>query len=389
MGAPAARAYENASRWVDMGHDVTVLCGVPNHPVGEIYDGYKNKPWQKEEVDGIKVVRTWVYPTPNRKAWERIVNYGSFGFSSLTGSILIRKPDVIIGTSPQLLVALSSYMISEFKRVPFVFEVRDLWPETIEATGTTQNNFLIWTLRHLSDLLYRKAKQIVVVTNSFKDKIQKLGVNSGKIKIIPNGVDLELFKPSNDKNKKSNKWNEDFLVSYIGTLGECQGLSVVLKAAEKLEEFEDIHFLFVGEGAKKEQLKKKKRKKNLTNVEFLDKQPKSDIPKFLSFSNVSLVMLKKRKLFESVIPSKMFESMAMRNPVILGAKGESRNILNEADAGIAIEPENHSQLKDAILKLYRNKRFGEKLGRNGREYVKENYTRETFAKKYIKVLREL
>jgi len=392
MGAPAARAYENARRWVEMGHEVTVLCGVPNHPVGEVYEGYSNRPNQREEIDGINVVRTWVYPTPNRKAWERIANYTSFGLSSLLGAISVGKVDVVIGTSPQLLAGLSGYLIGRLKRVPFVFEVRDLWPESIEASGPTDNSLLLNTLDKISGFLYRRSDSIVVVTNSFKEEISARGISSEKIKVVPNGVDLQFFNP--EETKEDGAIGEElkgkFIVSYVGTMGAAHGLNVVLKVAERLEDqLTDLQFLFVGEGAKKEELIEQKKSMGLGNVSFLDRQPKSRIPGILATSELSLVLLKDRKVFRTVIPSKMFESMAMENPVILGVEGEARGVLEEARAGLGIKPESVDELEAAVVEMYQDRKKVVKMGKNGRKYVKENYSRTALARKYLDILEEL
>jgi len=169
MGALAARSYEHSLRWVQMGHHVTVICGTPNYPDGKIYEGFRNRLFQRQNVNGIDVIRTWVLPKPNRNAWERISNYTSYFLTAVLAGLRVRKPDVVIGSSPQLLIALAAYVIARIKKVPFVFEVRDLWPESILASGPTSNGLLIRILAAIADFLYQTADRIVVVTQPFRE----------------------------------------------------------------------------------------------------------------------------------------------------------------------------------------------------------------------------
>jgi glycosyltransferase involved in cell wall biosynthesis len=394
MGALAARTYEHCVRWVKRGHKVIIISGTPNHPTGKIYPGYKNKLIQRENVDGIQVIRTWVYLVPNRKPWERIVNYTSFMISSIFGILFgSSKIDAVIASSPQLLVGITGYLASQLKRCPFIFEVRDLWPESITAVSHIRNDHIsLKLLNWLANFFYKKADKVIAVSPAIKEVIISKGGDKNKVEMIPNGVDLGLFKPAVINGRKIRErfnLNNKFIVSYIGTIGLAHGLGIVLEVAKKLEKYKDITFLFVGEGAEKEKLIKRSREMKLKNVLFVPRQPKSEIPAFLAASDVALVLLRKREVFKTVIPSKMLEIMAAKKPMILGVEGQAKEILKEADAGIAIEPENVGKLCGAIVKLYHDRELRDRLGSNGRNFVEKNYNRDILALKYEKVLVEL
>lgn len=397
MGAPAARVAELSSHWASAGHEVTVLTGFPNHPTGVLAPEYRGKLHHlilHEEFHGVKVVRTWLLPFPNRKSIERILNYSSFCFSSaLTGSFLPR-PEVVIATSPQLLVGLSGWWLSRKHRIPFIFEVRDLWPESLVAVGVgNENSLLHRLLSKLAGFLYQKSHHIVVVTPAFKTHLmQKWGVPEEKITIVENGVETDLFQPrANDDltAELRRSWNakDKFVVCYIGTMGMAHGLETLLDVASQLQSSRpDILFVLVGEGAEKERILTMARGRNLGNVRFIDQQPREIIPAYINATDVCLVLLKKTDVFKTVIPTKMLEYMACGRPVILGVDGQARTILEEAQAGIFVEPENVDALRHAILKLAANLGLRSELSQNGRDYIVKNASRESTARTYIGAL---
>ncbi|HEY2918588.1 MAG TPA: glycosyltransferase family 4 protein [Candidatus Binatia bacterium] len=394
MGAPAARVSELARHWVKAGHEVTVLTGFPNHPTGIVPPEYRSKLRKlvyREQKDGIDIVRTWLIPCPNRKAHERLLNYLSFVLSSCITGIFLRRPDVIIATSPQLFVGLTGRWLGWIKRVPFIFEVRDLWPESITASGMGSDTDLsIRLLRALSAFLYRSCDHVVVVTPAFKQEIvAKWRVRDDKISLVENGVETDLFSPdvSGDDVKRELGLEGKFVVSYIGTLGLAHGLQAVMKAASELQStFPDIQFLFVGEGADKVRLISLVFDFKLTNVRFLLQQPREKVPSIIRASDVCLVLLRKATVFETVIPTKMLEFMACGRPVILGVDGQARQIIETAQTGVCIEPEDAAALTLAIKELYRDARLRRALGHNGREYIVENLSRKQTAKTYVGVL---
>lgn len=388
VNAPAVRTYENCKCWVKQGHQVTVITSVPNAPDGVIYKGYRNKFVQREEISGIKVLRVWTYIAPNRGIFRRTLNYISFMVFSLLGVLLVRNGDMVIATSPQFFCGIGGYLFSRLKKLPFILEVRDIWPESIVAVGALTNRRLIRIFERIEKTLYRNAKKIVVVTESLKSIISRKGIPREKIFVIKNGVDLSFFQPHNLNNRKLKKLDlgEKFVISYIGTIGMAHALDQVLRVAEKLRSMRDIVFLLVGSGAKREILVREKERKKLDNVIFMKKQPRHLIPSFYNISDACLVTLKKSPLFKAVIPSKIFEIMAMAKPIILGVDGEARQIVEKARAGIFVEPEDGEKLEKAILRLYRNKKESKILGKNGRNFVEKFFDRNKLAKDYLKIL---
>jgi colanic acid biosynthesis glycosyl transferase WcaI len=398
MGAPAARASELACHWADAGHQVSVLTGFPNHPTGVVPPEWRARTRHlvyREQVGGVDVFRTWLWPLPNRKAHERMRNYASFCVSAALRGLTLPRPDVIIASSPQLLVGLSGWWISFARQIPFVFEVRDLWPESLTAVGVGDENSLLYhVLAGVAKFLYRKADRIVVVTPAFREHlIRHWRVPEEKIAVVENGVETDLFAPStstaNDAFRRDLGAQGKFLASYIGTMGNAHGLETLLDAAAQLQHNTDVLFLLLGEGAEKERIKTLAQSRGLTNVRFLDQQPREKIPAYISASDACLVLLKKTDIFKTVIPTKMLEFMSCARPVILGVDGQARQIIDEAGAGIVIEPENAAALVAAISQLSSNRELGTAMGRKGREYILQNFSRHRTAEKYVAPLEGL
>ena len=397
MGAPAARAAELAFHWAATGHEPTVLTGFPNHPTGIVppeWRGRLRRLLYRETIDGVRVLRTWLWPLPNRKAYERALNYSSFCASSAVAGMGVARPDVVIGTSPQLLVGLSAWWIARQKRVPFVFEVRDLWPESLVAVGLGDSDSLLHRLLgRIAGFLYRHCDQIVVVTPAFKDHLVRYWmIDPEKISIVENGVETDLFQPNDRVNLKRAELGADqkFLVCYVGTLGWAHGLDTLIEAAAQLQVQEPmVQFLLVGEGADKARIQELARQRDLTNITFLGQQPRERIPEFICASDACLVLLRKTDVFKTVIPTKMLEFMSCARPLILAVDGQARSIMENAQAGIYIEPENPGALADAILQLSAYRELSERLGRNGRNYIVENFSRKKTADVYLEVLKQV
>ena len=395
MGAPAARAAELSRHWAKAGHDVSVLTGFPNHPTGVIPPEYRSRARRmvsRESVDDVHVVRTWLLPFPNRKAYERMLNYSSFCLSSATTGLFVSRPDVVIGTSPQLLVGLSAWWIARAKRVPFVFEVRDLWPESLAAVGMgKENSVLHRLLAKIAGFLYRKSDHIVVVTQAFEEYlVEHWNVPRQKISVVENGVETNLFAPLKNDLRSQLDAEGKFIVCYIGTMGMAHGLETLVDAADQLRQSApDVLFLLVGEGADKERIVAMARERGLDNLRFLDQQPRETIPAYISASDASLVLLKKTDLFKTVIPTKMLEFMSCARPVILGVDGQAREIIEKAQAGIFIEPGNANALVEAVNRLRADVQLREALGNNGRRHIVEHFSREQTAATYIAVLDQL
>jgi len=396
MGAPAARVSELSRHWVRAEHEVTVLTGFPNHPDGVIRPEYRTRfrrMISREILEGIKVVRTWLLPFPNRKAYERMLNYSSFCLSAGIAGSFLARPDVVIATSPQLLVGLSGWWIAKLKRVPLVLEVRDLWPESLAAVGVGGANSLLHrALGKIADFLYREATHIVVVTPAFREHlIKKWRVPEDKISVVQNGVETGLFSPGDSgRLRRSLDAEGKFVVSYIGTLGLAHGLETVIAAAENLQGTDpNVQFLLVGEGADRGRILALAESKVLRNLRFVPQQAREKVPAYISASDACLVLLKKSDVFETVIPTKMLEFMSCGRPVILGVNGLAREILEQCRGGLYVEPENPAALCEAIRELQQQDSLRNSMGRKGRDYVVQNLSRERTAGDYIEVLNRL
>jgi len=301
------------------------------------------------------------------------------------------RTDVVLSTSPQFFNGLAGYFVSRLKRVPWVLEIRDLWPESILVVGAITNRSIIRALEYLEMFAYRKADAIVPVTDAFKRYMVGKGITAEKIDVVKNGVDLDFYNVTESSNPvvEELRLGGKFVASYFGTHGMAHHLETVLEAAAILRGRQDIIFLLVGDGAERQKLLALRDQRGLDNVTMLDQQPKDKMPLLWQCSNVSMVLLKKSDLFKMVIPSKIFESMAMQRPLILGVEGESRAIVEHARAGLCIEPQNATELARCVVDLAGNKKLCDELGRNGRRYVAEHYDRTALAAKYESVLARL
>ncbi len=352
VNAPASRTFEHCREWVKAGHKVTVITCAPNFPKGQVFDGYRNRLWQRETVEGIEVIRVWSYITANEGFVRRILDYQSYMVSAFLASLFVGRVDLIVGTSPQFFTACAAYAASVFKRTPYVFELRDLWPETIKAVGAMKSSFAIDMLEKLELFLYRKAATVVSVTQSFKANLIRRGIEGSKIEVITNGVDLSQFTPRPKDPELTAKLGLEgkFVAGYIGTHGLCQGLETLVEAADRLRG-SGIVFLFLGDGARKQHLRELAAQRGIENVLFIDSVPKAEVPRYWSILDVSVIHLQKADLFTTVIPSKLFESMGMGLPILHGVAGESADIVREEGVGIPFEPENTDELCAALTRL--------------------------------------
>jgi len=380
-----------------MGHDVTVLTGFPNHPTGVVPEEWRSRLRRlqhTEMVDGVRVVRTWLWPLPNRKAHERILNYTTFCGSAALRGLALARPDVVIATSPQLLCALSGWWLAWWRRVPFVFEIRDLWPESLAAVGASSEGKLLHrVLGGIAGFLYRRADRLVVVTPAFEDHlIQRWNVPPAKISVVENGVETDLFclKLAAPELRKQLKLEDRFIICYIGTMGNAHGLETLVAAAEELQtKLPCAMFLLIGEGAEKERLVKLAAGRGLNNIQFFAQQPRERIPIYVSAADVCLVMLRKNDLFKTVIPTKLLEYMACERPVIVAVDGHARQIIEEAGAGVFVEPENSRALVEGILDVAAAPERRQKMGASGRQFILNKFSREETAQEYIRVLEGL
>ena len=397
MGAPAARVSELSRHWAKAGHDVTVLTGFPHYPSGVVPQEYRAKLHHlimREDLDGVRVERTWLATLPNRRTWERVLNYTSFTVSAALRGSFLDSPDVVIATSPQLLECLAGLWIATLRRVPFVFEVRDLWPESLTLDANSGLNLMVRTvLSKISYFLYRRSSHIVVVTPAFKKYlIEHYNVAPEKISIVMHGVEPDVFTPSGETDSVVEEFQLGgrFVVSFIGVLGNAHGLRTVAYAAARLQETRpEVLLLLVGEGADKSSVEALAATMGLKNLLIIGQQPRSKIPALIRASSVCLVLLKKSQVFKTVIPTKLLEFMACGRPVILGVEGQARELVEKADCGVCVPPEDSASLAGAIEQLYSDPELRERLGGNGRDYVVRHLSREQTARDYITVLQRV
>ena len=396
MGAPAGRAAELSRLWAEDGHEVTVLTGFPNHPTGVVPREYRSKFRRlisREQIAGVNVVRTWLLPFPNRKAHERILNYSSFFLSAASTGMFLPEPDVVIASSPQLLVGLAGWCLARCKRVPFVFEVRDLWPESLTAVGMGDHRTILHrSLARTAGFLYRQAERIAVVTPAFEDHlVERWRVPREKISVVENGVQADVFHPHDSSQLRKELGAEGkIVVSYIGTIGMAHGLETLVDAAAQLQSSApEVLFLLVGDGAEKDRIVSMVRDRGLGNVRFVGQQVRERIPDYICASDVCLVLLKKADIFRTVLPTKMLEFMSCARPVILGVDGQARQVMEAAHAGVFIEPESSGALAQAISQLSAAPALREVLGRNGRRYVLQHFSRARTARAYLHMLEGL
>jgi len=390
INAPANRTYEHCKEWIKAGVEVTIITCAPNFPKGKVFDGYKNKWRQEEIIDGIRVIRVWSFITSNEGSVRRILDYISFGVTSFLHGLFI-KSDIVIGTSPQFFSAMSAWQIALFTRRKWIMEVRDLWPESIVAVGAMNNKSIIAFLEWIEMMMYRSANKIVVVTDAFKVKIAERGIQSEKIVVHKNGVDLNKYSPSEKPQFLVDELGlkDKFVLAYIGTHGLAHGLDFILDQVVALEsEYPEVHFLFMGDGANKENLIKRSRRLGIKNVTFLDSVPKEEINNYLNLMDVALVNLKKTDTFLTVIPSKIFEAAAVEKPILLGLLGETKGIIEKYGAGVCFEPENPTDFRKALDILY-SSRQDLSIFKAGCKKLATDFERNKIARQMLKTIESI
>ena len=380
VNAPASRTYEHCKEWVKKGVDVTVITCVPNFPKGEVFNGYKNKFYQKEIKDGIKVIRVWTFISANEGLIKRIMDYVSFMFSSFVAGLFV-KTDIIIATSPQFFTAISGRWLSFWKRKKWIMEVRDLWPESIKSVEAMNDNLVIKFFEYLESRMYKKATRVIVVTDSFKQIIQnKYQVSDKKIHVIKNGVDIKKFK-NREKDQKllaELRIEDKTTVGYIGTHGLAHGLDFIFNNIPKDDK---LHFLFIGDGAKRNELAALKNKLDLKNITMLSSVPKEEVDNYISILDVALVNLKRSDTFKSVIPSKIFEMASMGKPILLGVDGEAKEIIESYNIGKFFQPENPEDFREKLKIILKSDDYA-----LGQEKIRKDFNRKDLALKMLEVI---
>jgi glycosyltransferase involved in cell wall biosynthesis len=385
-----SRWNEITKSWQEQGHEIVVLAGMMHYNSFQKRDEYKGKWFKKKRQGNIDVIRCHVSESYNSNFLGRLWGYFSFVFSSLWAGIFKtgRNYDIVVVTSPPLFVGISAYLISKFKRVPFVFEVRDLWPESAIDTGVVKSQLIIKLAYALEKFIYKKAKLINVLTPAFRDTlIEKKNIKNDKIIFIPNAADFSLSDNlldnfDRDAFKKSNDLENKFIITYVGAHGVANHLDQVLDAAQLLKDT-NVLFLLIGNGMEKERLVEKAKSLKIENVRFIDSVPKSEVFKYILISDMGASILKKVDTFKTVYSNKTFDYMSCKKPILMAIDGVSRKLVEQSKSGVFVEPENADEYNRIIREYLLDKDRLIKEGENGYNYAKLNFDREVLAKKYL------
>jgi glycosyltransferase involved in cell wall biosynthesis len=392
MGAPAARATELTREWARLGHEVTVLTGFPHYPHGRKRDCDRGVLTRRERVFGVDVVRSYVFAARNAGRIRRTAGYLSFFSSAMTlGALRVGRPDVVIATTPQIFVGVLGATLRTLFGVPLVLEVRDLWPESIVAAGAWTDGPALRTVAGLSRWLYHTADHVVTVGPGYKRGILRASsLGPEDVTVLTNGVDLDRFDPRRTDRAEARRRlgfaDHETVVLYLGNHGMCQALHTVVEAADRLRAHRDLRFVFVGDGAERPHLQEAARSRGLDDVRFDPPVPRDDVNAYYAAADICLATLRDTPLFREVIPSKIYEIMAMGRPVVLSVDGDAREIVVDGGAGLFAEPEDAASLCEAILALKADAALRERLGESGRRLVASRFDRRAVARDYLDLL---
>jgi glycosyltransferase involved in cell wall biosynthesis len=385
-GAPQNRLSSLAKYLACFGNEVEILTAMPNYPKYEIFREYKNKFYHKEIIEEIPVHRSSIYVSRKKGMIKRLANYFSFVTSSFYSAAKRIKPvDIVICESPPLFLGITAVMLKRRWKCKLVFNVSDLWPESAEKMGIITNKSILKRSYKLANWIYRNADLITGQTQGIVEAIRKMQPQQ-KLFWFPNGVDLPKF---NNHAPNINN-NGRFTLLYAGIIGHAQGIEVILHAAEKLKQQNDIHFYIIGDGPVKENLLVLQQQLQLSNITFIENQPSEKIMEWLKLCDAYIVPLRKIDLFKGAIPSKLFEPLALGKPVLLGVEGEAKELfIDNAQGGLFYEPENANELTKAITTLYNNRQLAGELGNNGKHFVNTHFRRDKIAEAFWHQLQQL
>jgi glycosyltransferase involved in cell wall biosynthesis len=389
VNAPANRTYEHCREWVKSGHEVHVITCVPSHPLGVPFDGYKSGWYRREERDGIIVHRVWTCLAANRGVLKRTLNFVSFVPTAVWRAIRLGPCDIIIGTSPQFFCAMASCLAAMLKRTPWIFELRDLWPESIAAVGAARRYMPMRVLEQIELFMYRHARAVVSVSRSFIENLAGRGIERSKIAFVPNGVDTSFWTAGSRARGRAALGLDDrpVVVSYVGTVGMAHDVGTILYAAALLKrERPEIRFLIVGDGAELQRLRDQAEAEGLDRVTFTGLVSREQIPDILAASDISLVTLRRSDVFKAVLPSKMFEAMAAARPIVLAVDGEARETLERSGGGLAVAPGDAHALANAVQRLVDDADLRRAMGAAGSRFVDQEFGRRAWAARYLDLL---
>lgn len=393
VNAPASRTHDHCQAWVAAGHQVTVITCAPNFPKGRVFDGYSNQLWQSEAMDGIRVIRVWSYITRNEGFTKRILDYVSYMITAFFAALFVRRVDIIVGTSPQFFTACAAWAVSVVKWRPWIFELRDIWPESIRAVSAMKQERLLDLLEKLELFLYRRASAVISVTHAFKRNLIQRGIDGDKISVITNGVNTTRFLPSPKHAGLEQKLGlqNKFVAGYIGTHGMAHGLETLVDAACLLKAANwssDVRIIMLGDGANRAALEAMARERGADNMLFLSSVPKDEVASYWSLLDVSIIHLADQPLFETVIPSKIFECMGMGIPVLHGVRGESADIVTSSDIGLTFAPGHAEDLVAKLAALHSDAELRLRFARNG-PVAAVAFDRQVLALRMLDIMKDL
>lgn len=389
---PTFKGLAFAKELTKQGHEVEVLTGFPNYPQGKLYDGYKLKLFQKENIEGISVLRVPLYASHDNSAFKRVLNYASFAVSAtLYGIFLTKKADVIYAYHPPLTVDMAALLIKLFRKTPVVLDIQDMWPDTLKATGMIGNEKLLNIVDSLCKVVYRYADHIVVLSPGFKQLLEKRNVAASKVSVIYNWCDESSLNSVSELSADNKQLlNNKFNIVFAGNMGKAQSLDAVIEVAQQLKSELEIQFVFVGQGTETQRLKQICKDNQLNNVKFIPQMPMQKVGAILRKADALLVYLRNDPLFEITIPSKMQAYMAIGKPIIIGVSGDASNLVQEADCGVVVTPEDTLSLKEGILKLYHLERDkAEEMANKAKIFYQSNLSITTGVKQFIDVFKKV
>jgi colanic acid biosynthesis glycosyl transferase WcaI len=373
------------------GHEVNVVTGFPHYPGGKLFPGYRLSIIKRQIMNEIPIFRTFEYPYHGEKPILRMLNYLSFMITSPFAAFFTPKADVVYVWHPPLTVGIAAWLYAKIKRIPFVYDVQDIWPDFVVLSGMMKEGTVVRFLRKLEKFVYRRAKHLIVGTKAAKDNLIGKSIPTEKISVLPNWINEDIFVESKAENietaRDSLRWNDKFVFLFAGNLGIVQGLETIILAAEILKDNSHIHIVFVGDGTDKSRLVNMSEEKQLSNVEFLGRRPIEEMPDLMAAANVLLVHLKDSGLSQYVIPSKIMAYLASGKPILVAMNGIAAELINEAKSGFVVEPEDPVKLADKMLEISR--KDGTELtdsGENGKKYLHANFAMESVIDKYEELL---
>lgn len=387
---PASKIHLLGKQLAAHGHVVTALTGFPNYPGGRLYPGYRLRWRQWEMRDGVRVLRVPLYPNHDRSAVKRFLNYLSFALSAATiGAALCGPADVIWVYHPPLTVGIPAWWIGKMRGVPFVYEIQDMWPETLAATGMLPSARVASWMAALAHFIYQRATAITVISPGFKRNLIEKGVRGNKIHVIPNWADEDVYRPvARDSEQEvalaaEYGLSEHFNVMFGGNMGAAQAMENVLNAAERLRDTRALQFVLIGDGVDADRLQQIAHERDLHNVRFIGRQPAERMPQFFALADVLLVHLKRDPLFEITIPSKTIAYLACGRPILCTVPGDAADVVRSAGAGVICPPEDPVALAQAVRGLYAMPESQrEAMGEAGRRAFLESYTRSVLVDRY-------